>query len=132
MTATTIINEQDALVTKTTSTGKTAQVFYGSYRFEVLLDGVSGGLNAGPQVITDRATGKKTLAIAWGAKFISLTEAEVQSLGGINTTFTGDASTVPCKPAVKIYNPSRCRVCGCKVNYNERYAEAGYCGCEGE
>ncbi len=34
--------------------------------------------------------------------------------------------------APKSSSPSVCSVCGGKVNYSERYARPGYCGCEGE
>ena len=113
-------------LTKTTPSGKTAEVFYNhlapmSQRYEVLVNGTSGGANAGPKEInlgTARSP-KMVNVIAWGGKFVELTTDEVRELGGINA---------PPKPG---FAP-RCRVCGGKVDYSEQYATRGYCGCEGE
>ena len=117
------------MLTKKTPSGKTAEIFYDnktpmSQRFEVLVDGVSGGCNAGPKTIKvgeNARTAKSVTVIAWGDKFIELTAEEVHALGGIDTPRN---TTTPPAP--------RCRVCGGKVNYSDSYARRGYCGCEGE
>jgi len=114
-------------LTKTTPSGKTAEVFYTntapmSSRFEVLVDGVSGGVNAGPKTIkvgANARTAKSITVIAWGDKFIELTAEEVKMLGGIDAPKSA-------RPA------SKCRICGQPVRYNEQFARPGYCGCEGE
>lgn len=120
-------------LTKTTPSGKTAEVYYTStapmtQRFEVFVDGVSGGVNAGPKTIkvgnTSRTT-KPVNVIAWGDKFIELTAEEVKQLGGIQL------GGIDAKEVVKSGSASRCRVCGQAVNYSEQFAKFGYCGCEG-
>lgn len=115
-------------LTKTTPSGKTAEVYYTNtapmtQRFEVFVDGISGGANAGPKTIkvgANARTAKAVNVIAWGDKFIELTTEEVKELGGIDAP-----------KAVKSGSASRCRVCGQKVNYSEQFAKFGYCGCEG-
>ncbi len=115
-------------LTKTTPSGKTAEIFYINtaplaQRFEVFVDGVSGGVNAGPKTIkvgnTSR-TAKPVTVIAWGDKFIELTAEEIKALGGIDA------------PKAASHKPGRCRVCGQQVRYDEQWAKPGYCGCEGE
>lgn len=120
-------------LTKTTPSGKTAEILYDntapmSRRFEVLVDGVSGGVNAGPKTVKIGAsakTAKSVTVIAWGDKFIELAPAEVKALGGI------DAPKIDAPKAAKSGPASRCRVCGRAVNYSEQFAKSGYCGCEG-
>ena len=113
-------------ITKTTPSGKTAEVFYNhlapmTQRYEVLIAGTSGGLNEGPKEINigSARSPKMVKVIAWGDKFVELTANEVRELGGIDA-------------APQTASAPRCRVCGGKVNYSERYASRGYCGCEGE
>ena len=113
-------------LTKTTPSGKTAEIFYNhlapmSQRYEVLVSGTSGGVNAGPKEINigSARSPKMVKVIAWGDKFVELTADEVRELGGINAP-------------QKSTSAPRCRVCGGKVNYSEQYATRGYCGCEGE
>lgn len=112
-------------MSKETPSGKSAQIYYNNLaplasRYEVVIDGVSGGTNAGPKEINigSARTPKIVPVIAWGVKFLELTADEVRHLGGI------DAPKATC-PA------PRCRVCGGKVDYREQYAARGYCGCEG-
>ena len=124
MTATKILT-----MTTTTPSGKTAEIFCDgaagwTARYEVVIDGVGGGANAGPTEINigSHRAPKMVKVIAWGAKFVPLTDAQVQSLGGINAA-----------PAPKKSMPApRCRVCGGTVDYSEQYATRGYCGCQGE
>lgn len=116
-----------ASVTKATPSGKTAEIYYTntapmSQRFEVFVDGVSGGKNSGPKVVKiglSARTAKSTTVISWGDKMIELTAAEAATLGGIEA---------PRKVATAA---SKCRVCGQQVVYSEQGAKYGYCGCEG-
>lgn len=113
-------------LSKETPGGKTAEIYYNNLaslasRYEVVIDGVSGGANAGPKEIkVGNARAPKIVpVIAWGSKFLELTADEVRRLGGIDAPKT--ATPAP-----------RCRVCGGKVDYREQYAARGYCGCQGE
>lgn len=113
-------------LSKITPNGKTAEVYYNNLaplasRYEVVIDGVSGGANAGPKEIkVGNARAPKVVpVIAWGAKFMELTPSEVRLLGGIDAPKT--ATPAP-----------RCWVCGGKVDYREQHAVRGYCGCQGE
>ena len=115
-------------LTKMTMSGKTAEVYYNhlapmASRYEVFIDGVSGGANAGPkQIKVGSARASKLVpVIAWGGKMMELTAEEVRELGGLDAPSVKKASPAP-----------RCRVCGGKVDYSEQYATRGYCGCQGE
>ncbi len=114
------------MLTTTTPSGKTAEIFCHdggarTSRYEVVLDGVSGGRNAGPTEIKTGNVRNPTMVkvIAWGAKFVALTAEQCELLGGVNAP--KKAAPAP-----------RCRVCGGKVDYSEQYAARGYCGCQGE